>query len=132
MTRKVEKFEDLTCWQKARELANEIFTICEFETLNKDFITQRQLKGAALSTMNNIAEGFGRKGDKDFIKFLNYSSASAMEVRSMLYILMDRGYIDQNSFSKAYKLTIDHNNLTIGLIRYLNNKINKENPNNPT
>jgi four helix bundle protein len=87
---KIDRFEDLDCWKKSRELVNLIFDICENQMKNKDFSTQDQIKRAALSTMNNIAEGFGRYSNKEFIRFLEYSASSSMEIRSMLYILSDR------------------------------------------
>jgi four helix bundle protein len=120
---KVDRFEDLDCWKKSRELVNVIFDICENQMRNKDFSTQDQIKRAALSTINNIAEGFGRYSNKEFIRFLEYSAASSMEIRSMLYILSDRKYIDEIEFEKCYKLTNDLTNITLGLIRYLKTKI---------
>lgn len=120
---KVDRFEDLDCWKKSRELVNVIFDICENQMKNKDFSTQDQIKRAAISTMNNIAEGFGRYSNKEFIRFLEYSAASSMEVRSMLYVLIDRKYIDEIAFEKCYQLTIDHTNITLGLIRYLKTKL---------
>jgi len=120
---KVDRFEDLDCWKKSRELVNVIFDICENQMKNKDFSTQDQIKRAALSTMNNIAEGFGRYSNKEFIRFLEYSAASSMEIRSMLYILSDRKYIDEIEFEKCYQLTNDLTNITLGLIRYLKTKI---------
>ncbi|MBJ7427787.1 MAG: four helix bundle protein, partial [Bacteroidia bacterium] len=120
---KIDRFEDLDCWKKSRELVNLIFDICENQMKNKDFSTQDQIKRAALSTMNNIAEGFGRYSNKEFIRFLEYSAASSMEIRSMLYILSDRKYIDEIEFEKCYQLTNDLTNTTLGLIRYLKTKI---------
>lgn len=120
---KIDRFEDLDCWKKSRELVNLIFDVCENQMRNKDFSTQDQIKRAALSTMNNIAEGFGRFSNKEFIRFLEYSAASSMEIRSMLYILSDRKYIDEIEFEKCYKLTNDLTNMTLGLIRYLKTKI---------
>ena len=120
---KVDCFEDLDCWKKSRELVNVIFDICENQMKNKDFSTQDQIKRAAISTMNNIAEGFGRFSNKEFIRFLEYSAASSMEVRSMLYILNDRKYIDDFEFEKCYHIAIEHTNITLGLIRYLKTKL---------
>jgi len=120
---KVDRFEDLDCWKKSRELVNVIFDICENQMKNKDFSTQDQIKRAAISTMNNIAEGFGRYSNKEFIRFLEYSAASSMEVRSMLYVLSDRKYIDEIAFEKCHQLAIDHTNITLGLIRYLKTKL---------
>ena len=120
---KVDRFEDLDCWKKSRELVNVIFDICENQMKNKDFSTQDQIKRAAISTMNNIAEGFGRYSNKEFIRFLEFSAASSMEVKSMLYILSDRKYIDEFEFEKCYQLSIEHTNITLGLIRYLKTKL---------
>jgi four helix bundle protein len=120
---KVDRFEDLDCWKKSRELVNVVFDICEKQMKNKEFSTQDQIKRAAISTMNNIAEGFGRYSNKEFIRFLEYSSASSMEIRSMLYILSDRKYIDEFEFEKCYQLSIEHTNITLGLIRYLKTKL---------
>ena len=119
MTGKIERFEDLKCWQKARELMNEIYNVCENSGLKRDWSTQHQIKRAVISTMNNISEGFGRYSEREFVRFLNISSASGMEVRSMLYVLLDRKYINKETFEKLYKLSISHINLTLGLIRYL-------------
>jgi four helix bundle protein len=119
MAGKVERFEELKCWQKARELVAAVYNLCNQNSeLARDFVTQKQLKAAALSTMNNIAEGFGRYSNKDFLKFLDYSSSSGMEVRSMLYALLDQKYISEKTFEEIYQLTVEHSNLTIGLIKY--------------
>ena len=120
---KVDRFEDLDCWKKSRELVNVIFDICKNQMLNKNFSTQDQLERAAISNMNNIAEGFGRYSNKEFIRFLEYSASSSMEVRSMLYILLDRKYIDNEHFEFCYKLSVEHTNMTLGFIRYLKTKL---------
>ena len=67
---KVERFEDLVCWQEARKLVKEIYLISEEGKLSRDFDTKSQLKRAALSSMNNIAEGFGKFSNREFIHFL--------------------------------------------------------------
>ena len=89
---KVQRFEDLKCWQAARELVKEVYLICDEGKLSKDFETRGQIKKAALATMNNIAEGFGRFSKKDFIRFLDISQSSASEVQSILYVLLDLEY----------------------------------------
>jgi four helix bundle protein len=90
---KIEKFEDLDCWKAARELVKLVYNACEAGKLLKDLETRGQIKRAALSSMNNIAEGFGRKSNKEFIRFLDISQASAMEVKSITYALEDCGYL---------------------------------------
>jgi four helix bundle protein len=125
---KIERFEDLDCWKKSRQLMNVIYDICEARGLSRDFTTQDQLKRAVLSTMNNIAEGFGRYSNREFARFLVYSSSSSMEVRSMLYMMLDRKYIDKNTFDVAYQLTVEHTKLTLGLIKYLKRSFQKSSP----
>lgn len=89
-----KRFEDLKCWQASRELVKTVYLICmKKEQLRKDYKTQGQFKSCALSTMNNIAEGFGRYSKKDFVRFLDISKSSACEVKSMTYVLGDIGYI---------------------------------------
>ena len=119
---KIEKFEDLKCWQAARELAKLVYNACENGKLAKDFDTKSQLRRAALSTMNNIAEGFGRGSDKEFIRFLEMSQSSAMEVKSMTYILMDLAYLDEQSVTLISEKAEETKSITLGLIRYLRSK----------
>lgn len=118
----ITRFEDLDCWKKARELVNYVFDICEREKLLKEFSLKDQIKRSAISVMNNIAEGFGRYNNKQFVLFLEYAQASSLEVRSMAYVLLDRSYIDENIFSKLYQLTIECSSQIVGFIKYLDNK----------
>jgi four helix bundle protein len=74
---KVERFEDLRCWQDARSLEKEIYSIAEKGKLATDFDTRSQLRRAALSVMNNIAEGFGKYSKKEFVRYLDTASNSA-------------------------------------------------------
>ena len=84
---KVERFEDLRCWQEARKLVKEVYLISETGKLAKDFDTKSQLKRAALSVMNNIAEGFGKYSSKEFIHYLDIAHNSVSEVKSILYYM---------------------------------------------
>lgn len=116
---KIEKFEDLRCWQAARQLVKMVFLASMTGKLAKDFDTRDQIRKAALSSMNNIAEGFGRFGTKDFIKFLNISQSSALEVMSMLYVLSDLEYLVEDKISEIRLKAIESRNLTLALVRYL-------------
>jgi four helix bundle protein len=118
---KIQRFEDLKCWQAARQLVKEAFLTCETGKLAKDFETRAQFKKAALSTMNNIAEGFGRFHKKDSLRFYDFSQSSALEVQSMLYTLTDVGYISEESAQSMRIKAEETKNLTLGLVRYLNN-----------
>ncbi len=117
---KVEKFEDLKCWQNARDLAKSVFLIGIDNIKDRSF--QSQLRRAALSTMNNIAKGFARFSRKHFIKFLDYSQSSSSEVKSMLYLLEDLKYLRQSGLDQLHLKVDNHRKLTLGLIKYLKSK----------
>lgn len=119
---KIERFGDLNCWKKARELVKIVFLICRKKELKHDFDLVRQFKSAALSVMNNIAEGFGRISDREFIRFLDFAEGSAQEVRSMTYVLIDLEYVDEKEFKILQSKVELTRNLVLGLIKYLRNK----------
>jgi four helix bundle protein len=119
---KISRFEDLRCWQAARELVKEAFLICETGKLSKDFETRAQFKKAALSTMNNIAEGFGRFHKNDSIRFYDFSQSSALELQSMLYTLTDVGYITEETATRLRSKAEETKNLTLGLVRHMNSR----------
>ena len=120
---KIERFEDLDCWKESRVLVKLIFEECDKGKLAKDFDTKSQLKRAAISIMNNIAEGFARKSNKEFIRFLDFSNASAAEVKSMLYILEDVKYLEPETVKEYHNKVDTTRKLILGLIRYLRTKI---------
>jgi four helix bundle protein len=119
---KIEKFEDLKCWQAARELVKMVYVACEDGKFVKDFDTKSQIRRAALSTMNNIAEGFGRASDKEFIRFLEIAQSSAMEVKSITYVLIDLNYLPEDKIMEISKKEEETKSITLALIRYLRNK----------
>jgi four helix bundle protein len=96
---KAERFEDLIIWQRSKELTLLVYKA--FEGL-KDFSFKNQIQRAAVSVMNNIAEGFERKSNKEFKQFLYIAKGSAGEVRSMLYIANDLNYIYTDKFNILY------------------------------
>ncbi|MEO9802600.1 MAG: four helix bundle protein [Reichenbachiella sp.] len=118
---KVLKFEDLDCWKEARVLVKNIYSSLN-QNKSIDHDTKSQMRKATLSMMNNIAEGFGRYSDKEFIRFLEYSSSSAAEVKSMLYVFEDLQYLNQNHLDILHEQVDKTRKLTLGLIRYLKNK----------
>ena len=95
---RVERFEDLIAWQKARDLTRAIYQITRNGTFAKDFGLSGQIQRAAVSTMSNLAEGFERGGRGEFHQFLSTAKASCAEVRSHLYVALDVGYLDRSSF----------------------------------
>ncbi|HEY8513417.1 MAG TPA: four helix bundle protein [Cyclobacteriaceae bacterium] len=119
---KIERFEDLRCWQAARALVRETYKAANEGILRTDFDTRSQFKKAALSAMNNIAEGFGRFSDKDFIRFLDTAQSSVQEVERMLYVFEDLCYLPDEKLSSLRSKAAETKNLILGLIRYLRNR----------
>ena len=111
---RIDKFEDILSWQKGRELANGIYTA--FEKSN-DFGFKNQIERASVSIMNNIAEGFERRSNKEFRHYLFIAKGSCGEVRSMLYL--DLGKINEKEFNTFYKLSLEISKLISGLIKTL-------------
>lgn len=113
---KIEKFEDIISWQKSKKLTKELYKL--FENTN-DFAFKNQILRASLSIMNNIAEGFERKTNKEFKFFLFVAKGSSGEVRSMLNLALDLNKIDEKSFNRLYNLSMEISKLHSGLIKKL-------------
>ncbi|MFC1478073.1 four helix bundle protein [Candidatus Margulisiibacteriota bacterium] len=116
---KIDKFEDLDCWKKARELTGLIYELTGQGAFRRDFGLKDQIQRAAVSVMSNIAEGFETMSDKGFIKYLSYSIASATEIQSQLYVALDQNYISNDEFNIDYALAEKTKALCKGLIKYL-------------
>ena len=97
---KVQRFEDLIAWQKARGLTKEIYLLTRSGDFAKDYGLASQIQRAAVSVMSNIAEGFERQGTLEYIRFLTISKTSCAEVRAQLYVALDIGYIQQDAFER--------------------------------
>jgi len=113
---KIEKFENIISWQKAKNLTIEIYK--EFKNC-RDYGFRDQIQRASVSIMNNIAEGFERKGDKEFKHFLYIAKGSCGEVRSMLYLALEFNYLSEEQFKKNYELSIEISKLLSGFIKTL-------------
>jgi four helix bundle protein len=95
----IEKFEDIDAWKEARKLANLVYDISEKGQFAKDISLKNQIRSASVSIMSNIAEGFDRGSDREFTQFLVIARASTSEVKSQLYVAMDREYIEHGDFN---------------------------------
>lgn len=110
----IEKFEDIEAWQKARELTREIYRVTNRGAFTKDFGLRDQIRRASASIMSNIAEGFGRGGNREFIQFLSITKGSVSEARAQLYVAVDVGYLTKDQFQQFCSLSRSTENLIGG------------------
>jgi four helix bundle protein len=116
---KIERFEDIIAWQRARVLTKEIYASTRIGQFAKDYGLKDQIQRASVSTMSNIAEGFERGGDREFIQFLSNSKGSCGEVKSQLYVALDQSYISTASFGELYAKADEVSRLVGGFMGYL-------------
>jgi four helix bundle protein len=116
---KITRFEEIESWKKSRELTKSIYRISLRERFFRDFGLRDQIRRASVSILSNIAEGFERDGDKEFIQFLSLAKASCGELRAQLYVALDQGYINDDEFSVLMNLAIEISRMISGLIKYL-------------
>ena len=100
MKNKIERFEELVAWQKARILTQAIYQITRQGAFAKDFGLSGQVQRSAVSIMANIAEGFERGKRGEFHQFLSIAKSSCAELRSHLYVALDAGYLSQTEFDQ--------------------------------
>lgn len=112
---RIDKFEDLIAWQKARELTKEVYQTSRLGVFAKDFGLSGQIQRASVSIMSNIAGGFERGGRAEFHQFLSVAKASCAEVRSLLYVSLDVNYIKKNEFRKILDKAEDVGRIVGGL-----------------
>jgi len=116
---KIERFEDLKSWQKARQVTNFIYDLTAHPEFAKDFRLRDQIRDAAGSVMHNIAEGFDAGSNPEFIRFMKMARRSASEVQSQLYLALDRKYISAEELKTVYILATEAKRLINGMIAYL-------------
>lgn len=112
----IEKFEDIIAWKKSKALSLAVYG--ELRTI-KDFSFRDQLQRAVISICNNIAEGFERKTNNELRYFLYIAKGSCGEVRSMLYLALELGYIQKSKFDELYNLSLEISKLLAGFIKKL-------------
>jgi four helix bundle protein len=115
----IREFEEIEAWGKARLLVGQVYSIIGTKPFCSDYSLKDQIKRAAVSIMSNIAEGFERDNNKEFIYFLSISKGSCGEVRSLIYIAFDQKYIDIELFEEFIKQLRELAKLINGLIKYL-------------
>lgn len=115
----IERFEDLDCWQSGRKLRQTAYRLSRGKSFASDFALVGQIRRAAQSITANIAEGFEREGNREFIQFLSQAKGSVGEVKDELYTALDESYITQADFDAAYQVAEDTTRLIGGLMSYL-------------
>jgi four helix bundle protein len=113
------KIEEIQAWQKAREVTRLIYQATGNEGFARDFGLRNQIQRASVSIMANIAEGFGRRSDKEFANFLNMAHGSASETQSHLYVALDLCYIDQPLFQTISGMLEEVSRMTLVLAQRL-------------
>lgn len=116
MAETVRTFEDLAIFQKASDLSTEVYRITRQGEFKSDFRFVQQIRAAAGSIMDNIAEGFERSGNKEFINFLYIAKGSCGEVRSQLIRAHNVGLIDDETFRKDYA---DSKKLSASIVNFI-------------
>jgi four helix bundle protein len=115
----IKRFEDVEAWKKGRELTRRIYQITSKSKFTRDYALRDQIRRAAISITSNIAEGFDRGGNREFVQFLAIARGSASELKSQLYTALDAGYVDQKEFAELYQLAHSVVLLIGGFIKYL-------------
>ena len=115
----IKSFEDIEAWQRAREIAKKIYLITSSGEFSRDFGLKDQIRRSSVSIMSNIAEGFERDGNKEFIYFLSIAKGSCGEATSQLYVAMDQGSISAEDFKWTYDQLSQTGRMIGGLMNYL-------------
>ncbi|PYJ81885.1 MAG: four helix bundle protein [Verrucomicrobia bacterium] len=116
---RIKRFEDIEGWKKGRELRKAIYKHSQHGEFAGDFSPKDQIRRAAQSVTSNIAEGFERGGNREFIQFLSDAKGSCGEVRDQLYTALDENYVTQAEFDRLYAMATETSRLIAGFIKYL-------------
>ncbi len=125
---KIERFEDLDLWKDVVKMGVLIYKITEQGKMARDFSARDQLRRAAISVSNNIAEGFEYNNNKAFVRFLMYAKGSAGELRSQLFVLKEAGIIEENKFHPLWENALKLSRSIEGFRKYLRD-FEKQKPN---
>lgn len=116
---RIERFEDIEAWKLAREVTRMIYAVSTSEKFCRDFALSNQIRRASISILSNIAEGFERGGNKEFLQFLAIAKGSSGEVRAQIYAALDQNYIDEAQFKEISNKLIEISRTISGFMKYL-------------
>jgi len=117
----IRRFEDIEAWKKGRDLAKDVYAVTRKGEFARDRGLRDQIRRAAVSVISNIAEGFSRQTDKEFVQFLHIAKGSTSEVQSQLYVALDLDYISKEEFESLYDEADQVARLISGFIKYQRN-----------
>jgi four helix bundle protein len=115
----ITRFEELEAWKKAREVTKKVYALTNMGEFARDFGLKDQIRRCSVSVMLNIAEGFEREGNKEFINFLSIAKGSCGEARSQLYVALDQNFISSDDFKWADESYGQIGKMIGGLMNYL-------------
>lgn len=116
---RIEKFEDMDVWKKSMELCNKVYTASNQKTFYSDYALRDQVRKSAISIPSNIAEGFERESNNQFIYFLLIAKASAGELRTQIYIAYNCQYIKEETKNDIVNNLIEISKSLSGFVSYL-------------
>ncbi len=114
-----ERFEDLDNWKLSKDVANQVYDVTSIGKFSQDYVLRDQVRRAVVSIFSNIAEGFERNGNKEFLQFLSIAKASCGEVRAQLIFANDRDYISSEQYEALVKNLVSLSSQIGGFIKYL-------------
>lgn len=117
----ITKFEDIEAWKCGRELKQAVYRCSKVGEFARDHALKDQIRRAAMSVTANIAEGFERDGNREFIQFLSTVKGSCGEMQDHLYTALDESYVNQSEFKKLYLKASETGKLIAGFMKYLRN-----------
>ena len=115
----IHHFEDIQAWKKGRELRKSVYQHSKRGEFARDFALKDQIRRAAMSVTSNIAEGFERGGNREFLQFLSTAKGSCGEVRDQLYVALDEAYITETEFKTLQESCFEVGRLIAGFMAYL-------------
>jgi four helix bundle protein len=116
------RFEDIEAWKDCRKLTGMIYRATQGAAFSCDRALTDQMRRAAVSTVANIAEGFERRTPAEFRHYLSIAKGSCGELRSLLYVALDEGYVDDARFAELHAQALLAIKRISALIRYLSNR----------
>ena len=117
--RRAKTFEDLEAWRVARVLAGELYQLTSRGAVARDFVLRDQVRACGVSIMANVAEGFERDGNREFVQFLSQAKGSCGELRSHLWLLRDLALISEEDFWSVAGRATELSRILFGLMKYL-------------